>query len=82
MKTTIEIADDLLIKAQRAARAQKTTLRALTEKGLRLVLKEKEKGDNNWKWKPVTANGRGLSAEFSDGDWDKLRNEIYKRRGA
>jgi hypothetical protein len=39
MKTTIEIADDLLARAQRLAQQEKTTLRALTEQGLRLVLK-------------------------------------------
>ena len=38
VKTTIEIADDLLERAQRVARKRKTTFRALTEQGLRLVL--------------------------------------------
>ena len=40
VKTTIEIADDLFERAQRLARKEGTTFRALTEQGLRLVLKE------------------------------------------
>jgi predicted transcriptional regulator len=37
VKTTIEIADDLFERAQRLARKEKTSFRALTEAGLRLV---------------------------------------------
>ena len=82
MKTTIEIADDLLVRAQKLARRQKTTLRALTEQGLRLVLKEKQIGVSNWTWKPVVVKGRGMSAEFKNAGWDKIRDEIYRGRGA
>ena len=82
MKTTMEIADDLLLKAQEMAGAEKTTLRALAERGLRLVLNENDKRQTRWKWKPVTFKGRGLSAEFEGGNWEKLRDEIYRGRGA
>jgi hypothetical protein len=82
MKTTIEIADDLFERAQRVARREKTTFRALTEQGLRLVLKEKRAKSAKWKWKPVTFRGRGLTAEFKNASWDKIRDEIYKGHGA
>lgn len=82
MKTTIEIADDLFERAQRIARREKTTFRALTEQGLRLVLKEKRAVCAKWKWKPVTFRGRGLTAEFKNASWDKIRDEIYKGHGA
>jgi hypothetical protein len=82
MKTTIEIADDLLARAQRVARREKTTLRSLTEQGLRLVLKEKQSRSARWKWKPATFKGGGLSGEFRGASWSKIRDEIYKGRGA
>jgi hypothetical protein len=83
MKTTIEIADDLFEHAQRAAREEKTTFRALAERGLRLVLKEKEAKTPKWKWKPlVVFGGGGLTDEFRDYNWEKIRDEIYRGRGA
>ena len=81
MKTTIEIADDLLERAQKLARKEKTTLRALTEQGLRLVLKQQESGSK--KLPPlVTVKGHGLSDEFKDASWERIRDEVYKGRGA
>ena len=82
MKTTIEIADDLLERAQRLARQEQTTLRALTEQGLRLVLKERQAKSGSWKWKPLVVRGSGLSPEFQDASWEKVRDEIYRGRGS
>ncbi|HEV8260148.1 MAG TPA: hypothetical protein VGQ19_05240 [Burkholderiales bacterium] len=82
MKTTIEIADDLFERAQRLARKEKTTFRALTEQGLRLVLKEKQARPAKWKWKPLVVQGGGLTAEFKNAGWDKIRDEIYRGRGS
>jgi hypothetical protein len=79
MKTTIEIADDLLERAQQVARKEGTTLRSLTEEGLRLILKEKQKKGRARKWKPVTKGG-GLNPEFKDWSWDKVRDLIYEGR--
>jgi len=82
MKTTIEIADDLFERARQVARKEKTTFRSLTERGLRLVLKEQEDKPIRWKWKPVTFKGDGLTDEFKHASWDKIRDEIYKGHGA
>jgi hypothetical protein len=80
MKTTIEIADDLFERAQGLARKEKTTFRALTENGLRLILKEKETKPK--KLPPlVTYGGSGLADEFKDWNWGKIRDEIYRGRG-
>lgn len=80
MKTTIEIADDLFERAQRVARKEKTTFRSLTEQGLRLVLNEKQA--KRQKLPPlVTVAGR-LTEEFANAPWEKIRDEIYKGRGA
>jgi predicted transcriptional regulator len=82
MKTTIEISDDLFARTQRLARKEKTTFRALTEAGLRFVLKEKQAKTTRWKWKPAIFHGRGLTDEFKNANWDKIRDEIYRGRGA
>jgi hypothetical protein len=82
MKTTIEIADDLLARAQRLAQHEKTTLRALTEQGLRLVLKEKEAKSGKWQWQPLIVSGKGRGSDFQDVPWSKVRDEIYRGRGA
>jgi hypothetical protein len=82
VKTTIEIADDLFERAQRLARMEKTTFRALTEQGLRLVLKEKQSRPHRWKWEPlVVQRGGGLTDEFKTADWETIRDEIYRGRG-
>jgi hypothetical protein len=81
MKTTIEIADDLFERAQRTARREKTTFRALTERGLRLVLEEKEARPK--KLPPLASfGGEGLTDEFKNAGWDKIRDEIYRGHGA
>ena len=80
MKTTIEIADDLFERAQGLARKEKTTFRALTEQGLRLVLKESQQART---LPPlVTVRGRGLTDEFKNASWEKMRDAIYRGRGA
>jgi hypothetical protein len=82
MKTTIEIADDLFQRAQSLARKEKTTFRALTEQGLRLVLKEKQQAKTKKLPPLVTVRGHGLSEEFGNGTWEQLREEFYRERGA
>ena len=81
MKTTIEIADDLFERAQRLARKEKTSFRSLTEQGLRLVLKERQAKPQ--KLPPlVTVGGKGLTPEFKNAPWERIRDEIYRGRGA
>jgi hypothetical protein len=82
MKTTIEIADDLFERTQRLARKEKTTFRALTEAGLRLVLSTKHRGRPRQLPPLVTFGGKGPTKDFLDWDWDKIRDEIYKGRDA
>jgi hypothetical protein len=81
VKTTIEISDDLFARAQQLARKEKTTFRALTEAGLRLVVS----GKHSPRRKPlpplVTSGGDGLTEEFKDWNWDKILDECYRGRG-
>lgn len=78
MKTTIEIADDLLERAKRMARRDGTTLRALVEAGLRAVLRERGER-TGFRLRNASFKGKGLKAEFRTGDWEGLRDAIYKR---
>ena len=81
MKTTIEIADDLFHRAQKLAQKERTTFRALTEQGLRLVLKEKQSAPG--KLPPlITVRGQGLSDAFRNVPWAQLRDEIYRGHGS
>jgi hypothetical protein len=74
MKTTIEIADNLLIRAKARAREQRTTLRSLIERSLAATL---DQPLAIAEIKPVTFRGNGLSREFQDASWDKIRDAIY-----
>ena len=81
MKTTVEISDDLFERAQKLARKEKTTFRALTEQGLRLVLREKERAVK--KLPPLlTVRGYGLTDNYKSASWDQLREEIYRGHGS
>lgn len=81
MKTTIEIADDLFDRVQRLARKEKTSFRALTEIGLRLVISGKHLNRPR-KLPPLVTFGRGgPTGEFKDWDWARIRDEIYRGRG-
>jgi len=82
MKTTIEIADDLFERTQRLARKQKTSFRALTEAGLRLVIAGKHLKPPGELPPLVTFGDGGPKDAFKDWNWDQVRDEVYRGRGA
>jgi hypothetical protein len=81
MKTTIEIAPPALERTKRIARKEKTTLRALMHEGLELVAARRTEA-KKFKYKPVTFRGTGLTGEFKDAPWGKIRDAIYEGHGA
>jgi predicted transcriptional regulator len=81
MKTTIEIADDLFERAQKLAHREGTTLRAVTEEGLRMVLAKKRTRHGAGLKPLVTFAGKGLTRKFEKANWDEIRDEIYQGRG-
>lgn len=81
MKTTIELPEALFAKAKRHARARKTTLKALIEQGLRLVLAEKRDGPR-FKLRDASVGGKGLNPEYRNASWEQLRDTIYRGEGA
>lgn len=80
MKTTIDIASELLAQGKRVAEEEHVTLRSLVEEGLRYVLTRRGQV-KAFRWKPVTFKGEGLSPEFADADWERIRDAIYPIRG-
>ena len=74
MKTTIEISDNLLIRAKKRAREKHITLRSLIEESLAASL---DQPLPTKRVVPVTFKGRGLSREFEGASWEKIRDAIY-----
>jgi len=81
MKTTIEISDKLLQRAKALAQREGTTLRALVEAGLRVVLKE-QRTPARFTLRDASFGGQGLAPELEGASWDRIRDSIYEGRGA
>ncbi len=82
MKTTIDIANDLLVRSKEVARREHLTLRMLVEQGLQHVLAEHQQGAKPFKLRGVKPVGGGFCPEFKDVGWDAMRDEIYRGRGS
>ena len=80
MKTTIELADDLVNQAKAHATMQKTTLRALVERGLRNVL-DADAHAGAFRLRDASVGGTGLCAEFRGAGWQRIRETAYEGRG-
>ena len=82
MKTTIDIPDSLLVEAQEVARREGTTLKALTQEGLRKIIAEKRAKAKPFKLRDCSfKGGDGLSDEFKNATWEQIRDAIYESRG-
>ena len=81
MKTTLDISDSLLHQAKKLAARERTTLRALVEKGLRQVLAEKQRR-GSFRLRKASFKGRGMRPELADAGWDRIRDLAYEGRGS
>lgn len=81
MKTTVEIAEDLLRAAKAVAGKERTTLRALLEEGLRWAL-DKRKRRHAFRLRDASVRGKGVQQGVVEGDWSTVRDRIYEGRGA
>ncbi|MEA2001605.1 MAG: DUF2191 domain-containing protein [Actinomycetota bacterium] len=79
MKTTVDIADQLLARAKLAAAAEGTTLRELIERGLRHELESNP--ENRYVLPDGSFDGNGVQSGVDEGDWSRLRELIYEGRG-
>jgi hypothetical protein len=81
MKTTIHIPDSLFEEARRLARREHTTLKALVEQGLRLVLAERKTDTGSFHLRKVTFKGQGLHPQLAAASWEQIRELGYEGRG-
>ena len=79
MKTTIDIADDLLERAKRKARRENKTLREVIEEALRRQLTSKPSG--LFRLKRHSFKGKGLNPQLSSASWERLRELAYEGHG-
>jgi hypothetical protein len=80
MKTTLEIPDALLREARKMALRERTTLRALVERGLwDIVVKGKRR--RSFKLRKASFEGEGLQPDLRGAGWDRLRDLAYDGRG-
>jgi hypothetical protein len=77
MKTTIEIADDLLQRAKRQAARENRTLREIIEEALRKQLTAR-KDSEPFQLRRHKFKGKGLQAPIAEGDWTTVRDLIYR----
>ncbi len=78
MKTTIDIADDLVQRARKVQREQDLTLRALVEEGLRLALDRHERVEAE-PFRLVTFGRGGLTEEARTLGWQGILGGANER---
>jgi predicted transcriptional regulator len=76
MKTTVKLPDDLLFEAKRVAMAERTTLQALIEEGLRSALARRQA----FVLRDAAVSGRGVRDGLLEGGWNSIRDLIYSGR--
>ena len=77
MKTTIDIADGLLLRAREVAEKENLTLKLLVEEGLRLAI-ERQGESETVEIQPHVVTGKGPPPELS---WQRLREVLYGAEG-
>jgi hypothetical protein len=51
------------------------------QEGLRRVLDERRPRRQAFRLRAVEPGGGGFQPDFADGDWQRVRDEIYRGRG-
>lgn len=80
MKTTIDIADSLLLQAKATAAREGTTLRELVETGLRATLQQRRK-TAPFVLRDARFKGQGMQPGMVEGNWEQWRELIYEGPG-
>jgi hypothetical protein len=76
MKTTIDIADELLVRAKQQARRERKTLREIVEEALRTRLTPSRREPFRLRKRPF--KGRGRQPGIAEGQWETVRDLIYR----
>ena len=78
MKTTIDIADSILLEAKHVASREGITVRSMVEAGLRAELAQRAAP---FKLRQASFKGRGFHDEAQGKPWHELRELVYECRG-
>ncbi|MDE2784668.1 MAG: DUF2191 domain-containing protein [Gemmatimonadota bacterium] len=78
MKTTIDIHDDLLVRAKRHARETGVPLRAVVEEGLRLALSAPERAEG-YRLPDLSVGDPNAADPLEAYTWQDLSEIIYGR---
>jgi predicted transcriptional regulator len=81
MKTTVQISDALLADVQKIAAKRKTTLKALVDEGLRLVVDHDRSAKTQIKMRDVSVGKPGDPWPLEGKSWEEVRDIIYEDRG-
>ena len=81
MKTTVEMPDSLLRQAKQIAVKERTTVKALIEQGLRIVVADRKRR-SGFTLRKAAFRGDGLVSGRSLQDWSAIRELVYAERGA
>lgn len=81
MRITIEISDELFVRAREVAWRERTTLRALVEEGLRSRLEQRQ-SRQRFQLRDAGVDGEGISPEFEVASWERIRDAVYCGSGA
>lgn len=82
MKTAVDLADALLIRAKRLAVRRNTTLKQILEDALREELQRDARRSEPPSLVTHAVRGRGLQRGLSWDDWQALRGLAYQGHGA
>lgn len=77
MKTTIDLADDLALRARKLAKKRRVTFRTVIEDAIRLALAEEER-DESFTLPDKGVDGCGLQEEFRGKSWSEIREAAYE----
>jgi len=81
MRTTLDLPDPLLRRAQQLAQQRKVTFRALMADALRRYLQEQRSGRPAFRLPDCSFRGDGLVEGLQETDWDRIRDLAYEGRG-
>ena len=81
MKTTVELSEGLLRQAKQIAVKDRTTVKALIEQGLRIVVADRKRRPG-FTLRKAAFRGDGLVSGRSLQDWTAIRELVYAERGA
>lgn len=80
VKTTLDIADELLERAKRHARRTGRPLRAVVEEGLRLALESSRQAPTKFALPDRSVGRPGADNPLEKLSWQDLRDQIYGGR--